>query len=459
LTNQIRQAAGGGFSHAGAFRISHPDLTAFVRSFGVAFDPAARNLGGFSVESSLSGSDTDVALTDLAATFGPLTVQGNAAVQTSGPRPRIEARLQANEILADLFLPVPTTGPKGRVRSGTETRRGASEPQERWSREPMDLSALRSFNADIAVEAPSLAAMGYAVAAPRLAVTLDDGVLDIKKLNGRLFNGAFDFTAQVDARGEPSARVTLALTDGQLEQALMQSAGIDALTGTFSFDGTFDTHGTSQFDAISFLNGKGRLTARDGVIRGLDMRRLSDRLRSLRKLPDYLELIAAVTSQGETAMHDLKGTITVTQGVVRSDDLTATLDAAVGEAQGTVDLPRWFIDGTSEFSLTEHTNAPPFAIVLRGPLDNPQKSINTRRLESFLISRFGTDLIRKALGAEDDEPAQVSPSAAPPSQAPVFGAPSGSQQANPPQQTQPPARSEDPLKQLLRKGIEGVLNN
>jgi hypothetical protein len=159
-------------------------------------------------------------------------------------------------------------------------------------------------------------------------------------------------------------------------------------------------------------------------------------------------------------MHDLNGTITVTQGVVRSDDLTATLDAAVGEAQGTVDLPRWFIDGTGEFSLTEHTNAPPLAIVLRGPLDNPEKSVNARRLESFLVSRFGGDLIRRALGAEDDEPARVSPSAPPPSQAPVFGAPSGSKQEySQPQQDQPPTRSRDPMKQLLRKGFEGLIKN
>lgn len=455
FSDQIKRAAAGGFGHDGSLRIHHPDLTAFVRSFGVKFDPAARNLGGFSVESALSGSDTDMAFSDIAATFGPLSVQGNAAVHLSGPRPRIDARLQANEILADLFLPVPTTGPRGRIRSGTEIRSGASEPQERWSRDPIDLSPLTAFDADVAIKAPSMNVMGYAVSKPRLAVKLDDGILDVEKLDGRLFDGAFDFAAKVDARGEPSARVSVKLADGQLEQALMQSAGIGAVTGTFSFDGTFDTHGTSQFDAISALNGKGRLTAHDGIIRGLDMRRLSDSMQSLHNRTAFLNLLDAALSQGETAFQDLKGTVTVTQGVIRSDDLTATLDASVGQAQGTVDLPRWFIDGTGEFRLTEHKNAPPIAIVLRGPLNNPQKTLNTRRLTSFLVSRFGTDLLNKALGIKEDKPAQTSPT----SPAPVFGAPAAGSDQKPAPAPSQSEDSKDPLKRILRKGIEGVLGN
>ncbi len=460
----LQRTSDGGYVHSGTASISHEDVTAFVREVGVDFQPAARNLGGLSVQADHSGKNGDVSVNGLKAKVGPLEMDGTIGVRTSGVRPRIEARLQANEILADLFLPLPTTGPKGRVRSGTETRRGAPEPKERWSREPMDLAFLKSFDADISVTAPLLEAMGYSVEEPKLAIKVENGIVDIEKLNGRLFSGAFDMTVRLDANGEPNAEVDVSLQDGQLEQALMQTAGINPVTGTFSFDGRFDTHGVSQFDAINSLNGAGRLSARDGVVRGIDMRQLSDRLQSLRKLPDFLALLQTVTSRGETVLHQLDGTLSVTQGVVRSDDLTAQLDAAVGRAQGKIDLPRWLIDGAGEFSLTEHTNAPPIAVVLRGPLDNPAKSINARRLESFLISRFGTSLIRRALGAEDEnQPSPAAPAAPPPAQAPVFGAPSGGsgqpQPSVPQTQPQPraPAQSDDPLQQILRQGLKGIL--
>ena len=438
-------AAAGAPTYDLAISARHPDVGALLRELGVAVRAAAGGMGGLELKAGLAGDTANARLSDLEATAGPVRLAGTASLAFAGPRPKLVADLRAGEVLADLFLPLAVTGPRGRADAGARAGARAGVPAERWSREPIDLGFLDMLDAEVTVAAAAIDVRGYAFSEPRLALSLADGVLDVTRLRGRLFDGDVDLKARIANARTPTVEIEISMAGADLEKALIQTAGIDALTGRFGFAGTFRTAGRSQFDMVSALEGDGRLSARDGVVRGIDLRRLSDRLRQIDRLPDMLALLGAATSGGQTRFTRLDGTIRVERGVIRSDDIVARLDAAEGTAAGAVDLPQWRIDAGARFRLTDHADAPPIGIDLKGPLDAPRRNIRSRELEAYLGQRLGERLLRKALGRKAAPRTQAAPR--------PFGAPpGGSKDAAP-----PPAQPVDPLQELLKRGLGGLI--
>ncbi len=473
LTGKV---AGGEVSAAGTWRqtdgrpayafdisATHDDVTRLLRRLGVDFRPAVRNLGGFSLKATVAGEASAFRVAALELGFGPASLSGQGEVSFDGPRPQVTADLKAGELPLDAFLPTAKTGPKGRIYTGADARSGAAPPKERWSREPLDLSALRRVDAQVTIKADAIEARGYRFADADLAVALENGVLDVTRLKGLLFDGEADVTARLRADRVPRMRMRISLAGADAARALMQTAGIDAVTGRFDLRGTFAAEGVSQYDMIRNLGGKAKIEARDGVLRGIDLKAVSDRLGNLRSLPEFIALAGAATSQGETRYKSLTGTVVITDGVARSDDMVARMDAAEGTVAGVVDLAQWTIDATAGFRFTAHANAPPLAVRFRGSLDNPRKSVDTRAFERFLAARAAETILRKTLGKDrarqllgtPQQPATQQQQAAPP----VFGAPAPGTQPQTQPQTgpAPPPPADDPLQQLLNRGLEKLL--
>ena len=183
-------------------------------------------------------------------------------------------------------------------------------------------------------------------------------------------------------------------------------------------------------------------------MRGIDLKSLSERLTRLNEITDYIGLIAASLSGGDTAFSAVDASFEVADGVARTSDVKALFDAASGEGQAAIDLPRWLIDARMRFRLTEHARVPPVGLELSGPLDAPRRTIRSRDLEAYLAQRVTGAVLRKALGA-DNNPLGA-----------LFGAPSGRagegdaepQGASPRRRDQPAS----PAEQILR-GLGGLL--
>jgi hypothetical protein len=117
--------------------------------------------------------------------------------------------------------------------------------------------------------------------------------------------------------------------------------------------------------------------------------------------------------------------------------------AGEGTAAGFADLPRWTMDFTARFRLTEHPNAPPFGMVARGPIDNPQRIFKVEQLQNYLLQRGVGSLLRK-LVPDKRQPQTQAPATAPaPAPAPA--------------QVQPPPPSEEPRKMKPEDILRGLL--
>ncbi len=424
---------------------AHPSLIELVRVAVPDYRPAAEDLRGFRLNTRLTGDLGGLTASDIDARIGPVNVAGNAEVKLAGPRPKVTAELATSEILVDLFLPPPERKQAALLRRVAVQPSGA--PGGRWSREPLDLSALEAVDADVTVNAAALSYDKYRVVKPDLALGLADGTLAIRRLSGALFDGTVDIKGQVAAAEVPTAQTTLVVRQANIRQALFAAGDVDIADGRLDLDLDLATSGRSQFDLVSALVGKARMAVSDGTVRGFDLSAVSDRLKRIDRPTDLLDLLGRAMSGGTTRFSRLDGTFDVDKGVARTDDLSLVAQAGEGRVRGNVDLPRWQMAMRAEFRLTEHPKAPPFGVRLEGPIDQPRRVFETDRLQAYLVQRGVGTFLKKVL---PQQPQQQAPATTAPQQtAPQQAVPQETQ----PQEPQPEEKKpepEDVIRDILR---------
>jgi uncharacterized protein involved in outer membrane biogenesis len=444
---KLKPLAGPGFTLA--LSAGHPSATGFLRGLGVDYTPAGRNFGALTLQADLSGDAQTIGIKNLKGNFGPLALKGTAAASFAGQRPSIAAELQTSEIFVDLFLPRSSNG--GGAGSGAASN-SSGKGVERWSSDPIDLSALRSADMNISLTAPGIIYGTYQFVQPSVTAILKDGVLRIDPLRGKLFDGEVTLSARVADDQVPAVDLALAVTGGNLKKALMEAAQIDAATGTVRIDGKFATRGHSQRDMVSRLSGTTSFSSESGIVKGVDLKRLSANMTELDRTRDFLNLIQSSMSGGQTNYTSLGGNFIIKNGVARSNDLKADLEAGAGAGTAVIDLPRWVLDMAATFRLTEHPKAPPIGLELRGPLDNPRRNIKSRDLENYVASRVGKTLVRKFLGNKVKGLDQLLPTSGGNQQPTTQPQPSSNEPPAQPVQQQPqqPLKAKDAVKGLLK---------
>ncbi len=434
---------------AGTIEAHHPDFVQLVRTFSPGYRPAKQATGPVRLSSRFKASDIAARLDDLDVRLGATSLRGAADIGLAGPKPTVTAKLTAGDIDLNTLIPAGAGGGAGAPASPAAAAapvvpRQGKPGARRYSREPIDLSALGAYDGNVELSAKSITWRTFRVDTPRLAAVLSDNVLAVSELAGKMFEGAFDLRGVLDGKRVPKLDGTVKIVRANVGKALFEAASFDIADGTLDFDMKLAAVGRSQHDLVSSLGGQGRLAVRDGAVKGFDLQAVSDRLKRLNRTLDFLSLFRSAMGGGTTRFSSLDGTMRIDNGVVRTDDLNLIANAGRGEAKGFVDLPRWNMDMQALFRLTEHPNAPPFRVQLSGPPDQADRKVDFAALQQYLVGR----VVERGLGSalEKALPGLVGQ---PRSQPPAQAAPSGESQ-------QPQQQQEIKPKDFIRGLLKGL---
>lgn len=445
--------------------IKHPDLPRLVRVLGADYRTATP-LGGLDIAAQVKGDASALTLSDVKGTVGPVPVEGTVTVDLAGPRPRITADLKTGEIVVDRFLPVrrtaslrqtpgrPLAAPRlvpaswaapprpavvpGVVRVAARTASGG----ERWSREPIDLSALRTFDAALTLNAAAIVYQNYRLENADLTATVADGVLIAERLSGVVFGGALQANARVDAASPPRIQAVLSLRNVDVGEAGRAVSGKSVASGRMDMDLRLSTSGRSVADMVRSLGGNGSLAMR-GLEVQADVRGTA--------LAGALNLVAGLNRLGDALggrkrgkeLADITGTFKIERGVARSEDMRLVSNVGTGRARGIVDLPGWRIDVDGEMRLSENVvtallsratrtaqtaQVVPFRI--KGRLDAPDIKLDMSSLQGVGLRIPGVEKLLRKKGIGDVLRGVLG--------VPPGGQPQGQQPAPPQVQAPPP---------------------
>lgn len=171
----------------------------------------------------------------------------------------------------------------------------------------------------------------------RSNVTLNQGIVKLTPFTAQLYGGAVNGSVVMDTRPTPATYTISTKMDrvdaNQLLSAVSKADKI--LFGLLAANANTNFTGTTSENIVSHLNGNIQLNLQDGKIANLDL---------LNQLAAIGRFSAQGTTQPYTNVVKLTGNFDVKNGVARTDNLNALIDAGSLAAKGAVDLANQTLD-------------------------------------------------------------------------------------------------------------------
>lgn len=168
-------------------------------------------------------------------------------------------------------------------------------------------------------------------------VTLDHGIIKLAPFTARLYGGSVNGSILMDTHPTPSVYTVSSNFDrvdaNQLLSAVSKADKV--LFGLLAASANTNFTGTTSENIASKLNGNVKLNLQDGKMANLDL---------LNQLAAIGKFGSNKTTQPYTNITKLTGTFDVKNGVARTDNLNAIIDAGSLAAKGSVDLANQTLD-------------------------------------------------------------------------------------------------------------------
>jgi len=299
---------------------------------------------GKSVKLALAGSAAadwakQAVQTDLTAKLEDSTIQAKVAVANFAA-PAISFDVAADQLNVDRYLP-----PKKAAEGGGAAKAGAGAA---GAEQPIDLSALKTLNANGSVRIGALTASNIKAQNVRVDVRAAGGRMDVNPIAASLYQGTLAGAASVNADANTFA-TRQQLTGISIGPLLRDAAQKDVLEGRGTVNLDVTSAGTTVSALKRGLNGTGNVDLREGAIKGVDIGGV------LRKAQAMLGSKGALEEQGKggekTDFSELTASFVIKNGVARNDDLQGKSPLLRLGGAGSIDIAAGTVDYTVKASL------------------------------------------------------------------------------------------------------------
>jgi AsmA protein len=389
-------SGGGALAAKGTLRLKAGDLRGLAKwAGGTALDAPAGTLESAGLEARLELKGTDrIDLSGLTLQLDQTTMTGDAGVNLGGARPMITARLNSGPLDLSPFM-----GGESGAKSGGGS--GGAAPGQGWSTDPLDLSALRAVDAQVAIRAVAVDLGDIEIGRSNIDARLENGKLEMKIGRVDAYGGGMSGTIMLVAGEEAQVATDLTVTGVQLRPLLNALAGFDSLEGLGAFRIKVNGRGRSMDALMNSLDGQGGLNLNDGAILGLNLAAM------------VRNLTGGGGAEQKTDFSAVTGTFDITDGVLNNTDFSflGPLLRVIGT--GTVDIggqaQNFRLEPTAVASLTgqggalEDTGLGIFPILITGTWSNPSFQPDlTAAIEGFLDDPEKTlDAVTGLIGEAD----------------------------------------------------------
>ena len=323
--------------------------------------PAGNGFGPLAIKGKVAIAGSKYTFSDAAIAFDAIKGTGGIAFDDTGAKPYVKGSLQLDDLNLNPYLgPAPgsasTSAPSGAA--GGSASAGA---EQGWSTAPIDTGALKVADADFFLGANSLEYHNIKIGKSALVLHLKNAQLTADLTQLALYKGSGQGKVTIDGSGAvPALQESFALKGVDMQPLLHDAANVNLLAGTGSLDMAINGHGRSQRDIISSLAGKGSLHIDKGKIRGVNI------VGMMKNAANALSM-GLVGSGNDTDFSTLSGTYTITNGILKNNDLQLASSELPMSGAGTVDLPQRRVD----YRLTPKVaGAVAVPVLITGPWDH-----------------------------------------------------------------------------------------
>ena len=273
------------------------------------------------VETKFSGSTSSIEFKDLALLLDDSTLKGNLSVKHF-TQPIINFGIGIDSINPDRYFPPVAKAEAGKGGSKT-AKKGAPDTAVAAAATELPVETLRKLNTKGELQISNLIYSNLKLKNIKLGVNAKDGLIKMEPIAADLYQGKYQGNITLDARGKlAQLNQETQLTGVQIEPLMidyMQSPESE-LAGTANITAKVSSKGANSVQLKNGLNGQAKLEVKDGILRGIDVKKTLEQAEVLLES----KRLGAVKQGGETKFEQLSGTLSITNGVVKNNDLLIT---------------------------------------------------------------------------------------------------------------------------------------
>lgn len=315
----------------GAVELNVPSMRALAAWLSEPLKGNPATLNKLVIKGDLNMSGKTIAFSNATLEFDDMKGRGDIKV-VQEKRPYIQAKLALDKLNLNPYM-----GAKQEQKPAAPGGGAASGPSS-WSDEPIDVSGLKSLDADLSLDVGAIEVEKIKVGKSALVVALKGGRLDAQMTELQLYMGSGKGRIVVDASGSvPAISNTFELSGLQAEPFMTDAMDMDRVSGTAQTKIETTTRGRSQKEMVGALSGKGEVKFLDGAIKGIN---LAAMLRNVGTA--FLDPKAREAQKTDFA--EFGGTFTITNGLFSNQDMALKSPLIRVEGRGTSDLPRRTVD-------------------------------------------------------------------------------------------------------------------
>lgn len=259
-------------------------------------------------------------------------LNGNARV-SDFDHPAISFALEVDSIDIDRYLPPPAgDAAKAAATPATAAAGGAGA---------LPLDTLRSLNLDGSLMLGSLKAYNLRSSDINIRIKAKDGLVRINPAAAKMYDGQYQGDITVDVRQDtPRLSLNERLSGIQAGPLLKDLSGDDVLLGRADLRATLTGAGATPEQLRRTLNGDAAFAFTDGAVKGVNIAGV------IRAAQAKLQGQPAPSDEqpDQTDFAELKGTATVTDGLVKNKDLSLQSPLLRISGKGKASLPEETID-------------------------------------------------------------------------------------------------------------------
>ena len=336
---------------SGGLSIAQFDLAKFVDSIGQKLPAMAEgSLSKVELASRVKGTPTSIALEDLNLKLDEGTFTGRIAVDDFAKQ-SLRVQLKGDTFNVDRYLPPKSAeansaavARKAEVKSSEDTATAgpATSPlplaptKGAWSTEkllPVERLSKLDIDADLSFGQLILDKLPIQNAA--LKASGQDGLLKLETLRGDLYNGSFEANGNLDVRQPvPLLSMQTRINKVPVERILESQGQTPPVKGLVTLNSNLTGSGNSQKTLIDSLNGTASFVLNDGVLLNANLeQQLCQGIATLNR-----KTLNGPSRGKDTPFEELKGNLTVRNGVASNPDLKARIPGLTVNGNGDVDL-------------------------------------------------------------------------------------------------------------------------
>jgi AsmA protein len=381
---------------AGTLSIASDRMRDLLSAAAIELAPGD-TLQTFAVSGTANGTFKSVMVNNLNLSLDALRGTGQAGIDVSATTPRI---------IGDLSVPALDLTPFMGEPDPEKTNQGIQP----WSDETLELSGLKSVNANLSLEVGSLTIGDVELTDAVMDVDLTDGLLTADLSQFKAFSGLWLGKLTVDARpATPKVGFDMQGQNVAIANLLGTLAGFDSLTGTGQFKVSAQSSGTSIDAIMQAIDGEVSTSLSDGVVKGLNVAALVRSASSLKQAIatgsiQELNFGEALSQNAETDFSSFNTVLKVNNGVANVDVMKLLSPILGVDGTGQINLAGQSMDLRLATSVDKSAqgqgsvvqlNGIPVPIRISGAWTNPKVTPDLSGVSSAFKAELGSRVLEE----------------------------------------------------------------